>query len=268
MINPAYKHYSMTHLARHIVATDGAAALWRGLTPALLRITVGSSLYFTIQTQLLHTIQQYQHRHNTAHDTANNAVIDKTKYLLVGAVSRGCAVALACPISVVKTRYEGQRTKQYTSVLNALTTISRTEGVRGLYAGLLPSVIKDAPYAAVYLYMYTSFKSLLHNTLDSTAGHGVHSYHNILIQFTSGFTAGAVATTLFHPFEVVKTRRQLQHTARHGTLAMMQHVYQHDGLRGLYRGLLPRVLRRSVSNAMSWMLFEQIVAFYKGFTGL
>jgi hypothetical protein len=64
----------------------------------------------------------------------------------------------------------------------------------------------------------------------------------------------------------MKTRRQL--SANRSLYNVTLDVYRDAGIVGFYRGLLPRVLRRSFSNALSWMLFEQIVSLYKGFTGL
>lgn len=268
MINPIYQSQSMSHISRDIIHHEGVTGLWRGITPAILRIAIGSSLYFSIQTQLLQSIQLYQLNNNvTIDDKSNNQLINKTKYLFVGGVSRGIAVALACPISVIKTRYEGisRGNKQYTSIYNALYTISRTEGIRGMYAGVVPSVIKDAPYAAVYLYLYTSIKSILYNTIHIN---NTNNYNNIIIQFSGGFIAGGLATALFQPFEVIKTRKQLNTKLSLNTFNMFTYIYTQHGVHGLYRGLLPRVLRRSMSNALSWMLFEQIVTFYSGFTGL
>lgn len=85
----------------------------------------------------------------------------------------------------------------------------------------------------------------------------------------SGFTAGGIATTIFQPFEVIKTRQQLtSNNQQRSILSTTITIYYDNGYIGLYRGLIPRVIRRSCSNALSWMLFEQIVTFYRGVTGL
>ena len=57
LINPAYSGVGMLQLFRNIVRDEGALRLWRGLEPALLRITVGSGCYFLTQTALLSSIR-------------------------------------------------------------------------------------------------------------------------------------------------------------------------------------------------------------------
>lgn len=55
---------------------------------------------------------------------------------------------------------------------------------------------------------------------------------------------------------------------RHRVLSMVGVIYREDGARGFMRGLLPRIIRRSLSNACGWMMFEQMVQFWSGTTGL
>jgi hypothetical protein len=49
---------------------------------------------------------------------------------------------------------------------------------------------------------------------------------------------------------------------------MTQRIYAEDGVKGYFRGLVPRVIKRSLSNAFGWMIFEQLVQFWSGTTGL
>jgi len=311
LINPARRSSGMLHLFRDIRGEAGWTGMWRGVGPALARIAVGSSIYFTTQTQMLEIIRAQMREEGHV----ENAQLSSQALLLAGFVSRATAVSVCCPISVVKTRIEGNMVRPYSGLLDGLSTIWRVEGVRGLYTGLLPSVLKDSPYSAVYLLFYSRLKNAL-----VTAEQQLHwltplgspmTAANLAqlpaIQFTAAFVAGGVATTLFQPTEVIKTRLQLDtqtlaraHGApaaaaaaaasstaalpgsaaaaaasaaplpstRHRVLLMTRRVYAEDGMPGFFRGLAPRVIKRSLSNAFGWMIFEQLVQFWSGTTGL
>jgi solute carrier family 25 protein 38 len=201
---------------------------------------------------------------------------------------------VCCPISVVKTRVEGSGLRVYSNALQGLTTILRSEGVRGLYAGLLPSLLKDCPFSAVYLVLYTQCKTGMagwaakwelgargREKAEVARLQGLTSAFHVqgqtpVIQFASAFLAASAATTLFQPLEVIKTRLQLQPAAGggqqqqqpassfHRFRLLLPAIYAEHGARGYFAGLLPRVIRRSLSNAIAWSLFEQIYQFWSG----
>merc|ERR1719412_867731 len=66
----------------------------------------------------------------------------------------GCAMI---PITVLKTRFESGQ-YNYTRMSTALLDIYRREGARGLCCGLVPTLVRDAPYSGLYLMFYTQLK--------------------------------------------------------------------------------------------------------------
>ena len=75
----------------------------------------------------------------------------------VGGLSRGMAACISCPVTVVKTRmeYGGANAYTYSNTLHALGSIARSEGLRGLYRGLGPTMLSNAPFSALYYMFYT-----------------------------------------------------------------------------------------------------------------
>ncbi len=218
--------------------------------------------------------------------------------LLSSSCVSASAVSVCCPISVVKTRIEGSSVRPYRSLLHGLTSIYKTEGMKGLYTGLLPSVLKDSPYAAVYLLLYSNLKQMVTPSVLAWTGGDLSQKdskkESPVVQFIAAFTAGGIATTFFHPSEVIKTRLQLMklqeiaHAAavtatttttatasasaqamvpalpRHRVLFIARIILQENGVKGFFRGLLPRVMKRSLSNALGWMTYEQLVQMWTG----
>lgn len=230
--------------------------------------------------------------------------------LLLPAPTRSQFVALTGPLSlfpsvaVLCCVVQGSGGLVYRSALHGLSSIVRSEGIQSLYAGVLPSLIKDCPYAAVYLLLYTRFKQRLANlstarrSLSNDVAHSTtappHSSSSTSLQsewhvagqtpvtqFVSAFGAATVATVAFQPLEVIKTRLQLPSplaaaasstssttTTRTSSFSRFQSLtvslYRTNGVSAFFAGLLPRVMRRSLSNAIAWSLFEQIYTFWSG----
>lgn len=69
-----------------------------------------------------------------------------------------------------------------------------------------------------------------------------------MYRFTLGSIAGAIGATAVYPIDLVKTRMQNQRSSIVGELAYrnsidcFKKVIRHEGLVGLYRGLVPQLL--------------------------
>ena len=151
-------------------------------------------------------------------------------YLLPGASSRSIAGTLLIPVTVIKTRVESGLF-QYGSVREALAHIRRQEGVRGLSAGLLPTLARDAPFSGLYLMFYSGLKDFFLLRSGSSSSSSL---------FLCGVTAGSLSCWVTHPADVVKTRVQLY--TKVGLLQAVEAVWRSEGARGFFAGFVPRMV--------------------------
>ena len=90
-----------------------------------------------------------------------------------------------------------------------------------------------------------------------------------LVESVAGFTAGVVSTLAVHPFDIVKTRLQIEQNERSrpgGSLKVMRRIASEGGgtrsvsgvVQSFYRGLMPNMIGNSVSWALYFMWYGNI----------
>ncbi len=159
---------------------------------------------------------------------------------VAGLVSRFCIA----PLDVVKIRLQlqphslsdplscdGIRGPIYKGVLPTLRAIVRQEGIRALWKGNIPAEMLYVCYGGV---QFTAYRSLTQaqSLLPVRAPPSVES-------FISGAGAGATATTVTSPLDLLRTRFAAQGPDRiyHGLLNSLQDITRQEGPGGFFRGL-------------------------------
>ena len=87
-----------------------------------------------------------------------------------GAIAGTVGQTVTYPLDVIRRRFQmtgatGQF--KYRSTSHAIWSIVKSEGIRGLYKGMLPNLLKVAPAISVSFYTYESMKKLLYDVADS-----------------------------------------------------------------------------------------------------
>lgn len=221
---------------RAIIRESGVTGLWAGVTPSLWRTVPGVGIYFLL-----------------FHKAAGGKTLGTTEALLVGGLTRIAAGTLLIPVTVVKTRWEARGADRQEGLGKALRVLAKGEGLSGLAAGLVPTLLRDAPYSALYLAAFTSLQKLLPAQESAVQGDRI----------AAALFAGLAATTMVHPADVLKTRLQLP-GAKPGLLQAAQAVWEERGVRGFLAGIAPRLVRKSLMSGLAWTSYEAAVFSKKG----
>ncbi|PUZ56497.1 hypothetical protein GQ55_5G313900 [Panicum hallii var. hallii] len=137
---------------QQILKNEGLPGLYRGLSPTIVALFPTWAVTFSV----------YNHVKGLLHsEDGNNSELSVQANVLAASCA-GIATATATnPLWVVKTRLQTQGTRPgvvpYQSILSALQRIAKEEGIRGLYSGLLPSLVGVA-HVAIQLPVYEKVK--------------------------------------------------------------------------------------------------------------
>lgn len=250
-----------------VLREEGIRGLWRGTVPTMWRVGMGMGVYFFC---LNHFKLALVKTHGGGGKGEVREKQNSSRVFLTGFGSRGVAALAVMPLTVVKTRIEaGDRS--FGGTYKTLLGIYEHNSVKGLYRGVLPTVLRDAPASGVYLLLYSKF-------LDAAlAVPGIDQAPRAVVNFVSGIAAGAVATVVTNPPDVVRTRMQLQFLAVRPTMSkgavggvkgggnaleVAADIIKRNGVWALFtRGLAPRVIKKSMQAALTWTVYHEVSGF-------
>lgn len=177
--------------------------------------------------------------------------------LMIGGVSGVLGQLLIYPMEVVKVRLAVSPNGTYTGVWDVLRKVwgPPNGGFRPLYRGLVPSLVGIFPYAGVDIMLFEIFKGrLVEHFDDEVPG---------LALFMAGAGASTGAQFISYPFALIRTRMQ----AQGGLLGAEKYkgmwdafavTIRDEGMKGLFKGLTPNMLKLAPAAAVSWWTFERV----------
>jgi hypothetical protein len=129
----------------------------------------------------------------------------------------------------------------YGGVANTMTTIWRTEGVRGFFRGNSATVARIMPYAAVQYSAFEFYNRKLAEHIFSSESKSPAK------RFIAGSLAGTTSVLLTYPIDLARTILAVQIGSRtaapsSGLWRTLVHVFTTNGVAGLYKGVYPTVV--------------------------
>jgi solute carrier family 25 citrate transporter 1 len=171
-------------------------------------------------------------------------------------------------VQVVKIRLQQQRglspeLLKYKGPVHCARMIIREEGLRGLWAGAAPTVMRNGTNQAAMFTAKNAFDVLLWKKHEGD-GKALQPWQSMI----SGFLAGTAGPVCTGPFDVVKTRLMAQNREGgvlkyKGMIHAIRTIYAEEGLRALWKGLLPRLMRIPPGQAIMWAVADQVTGLYE-----
>jgi solute carrier family 25 (mitochondrial oxoglutarate transporter), member 11 len=217
-------------VTREILAQGKFLDLYTGLSAGLLR----QAVYTTARLGFFDTFMKTL----TARAKEKGKQIGFAERAVAGLSAGGLAAMIGNPadLALIRMQSDGLKPladrKNYKSVIDALSSIVKNEGVARLWAGATPTVVRAMALNFGQLAFFSEAKQRLKNTSLSPQNQTL----------AASAVAGFFASFFSLPFDFVKTRLQKQHKAPDGTLPYknmidcFKKVAKEEGILRFYRG--------------------------------
>ncbi|XP_044749204.1 mitochondrial 2-oxodicarboxylate carrier-like [Coccinella septempunctata] len=224
---------------------EGTLAFWKGLLPPLIVETPTKSIRFT-------AFHHYKKIFSRGKEP------NLLTFMMSGYWAGITESFVICPFDVVKVTQQSNRghishTPSSWKMAGMIIQEGGILGKRGIYRGLGATLYLHSVFCAVYLGVFYSARSHIHQTGNRLA--------DTFATLALGVATGSFACLFNTPFDVVKSRIQAPQPKKvkySNTWQSIFAIVKEEGLPALYKGLSAKVLRLGPGGAIMIIVFESI----------
>ncbi|CAL0313367.1 unnamed protein product [Lupinus luteus] len=228
---------SIFYIGKSVVSDRGFSGLYRGITSNIASSAPISAVYTFTYESVKAALVPY---------------LPKEYHSFAHCVGGGCASIATSFIFTPSERIKQQMQvgSHYRNCWDALVGILRSGGFPSLYAGWGAVLCRNVPHSIIKFYTYESLKQVMPSSIQ----------HNTFQTLVCGGIAGSTAALFTTPFDVIKTRLQTQVPGSRNQYDSVFHalykINKSEGLKGLYRGLTPRLIMYMSQGSMFFASYE------------
>jgi len=243
------KYHGMTHAARTIVKEEGALALLTGLSPTAVGYFLQGWFKFGL----------YEYFKRLYSSLAGPEAAEKGRFgiwLAAGGTAEFFADLALCPLEATRIRLVSQPTFA-SSLPEAFGKLISNEGLRGLYAGLFPILLKQIPYTMAKFAVFEAASEFIYRTLERMGKPkaDMRDSTKLLISLNSGIFAGICAAVVSQPADTVLSvinKSRVTGSIAEATFRIIREL----GPRGLFRGLGARAIMVGSLTAGQFFIYD------------
>lgn len=226
---------------------EGIRQLYRGVLPPVLQRGATASVMFGFQKQT--------ERYLSSHPATSG--LTPTFKTLLSAIFAGCFEATLTPFERVQTLLQSSRYSHvYKNTPHALSTIFKYHGLRELYRGLTPIILRNCVGDILYFCGKDWIQNKSHSD-ELTFG------KRRLSDFLIGGLLGSTISAVLFPLNVAKAQMQstvgTEFTSLRHAMRTLLSERKHTKIARLYSGLPANFARSMVSWGIITMLYEWLV---------
>ncbi|KAJ7134705.1 mitochondrial carrier domain-containing protein [Mycena epipterygia] len=250
-IDAAYKGLGIFSGTRYIIAKEGPSALLTGFGPTAVGYLAQGGAKFAGYEFWKKTFVQFAGDQDTA-------VKYRTAiYLGAASVAEFFADILLTPLEATRIRLVSER-GYATGLVTGFTRMAREGGLRELYAGFLPILCKQIPYAIGQFTVNEFCHELVFRSMSEETKRNLSATSKFGIALGSGITAGFAAAILSHPADTLLSQINKGHGPSGSMLYRLTALAREAGFKGLFAGLGPRMIMTAGLVSSQFLMYGEI----------
>lgn len=263
---------SFTSGFQKIIERGGFLSLWKGNGTSVLHRFPFSAINFYCYENMLDMLSGIQRIHEDEDGSRKIKKGAPSKFArFIAGATAGCTACICCyPLDLIRTRLttELPGREHYKGITDAFEKIIKSEGLLGFYSGIGPTLAVAVPNFAISYTVYGSLKEyvldddLFYNLrkVDDISGETILGMRATLL---CGAASGSVSTLITFPFDTIRRRMQIQNLhipieERLTGKQQFRQLLEREGVRGIYRGLTPELLKVVPMVGTMFFVYEQL----------
>jgi hypothetical protein len=228
MQNINNRYVSSINCLKSTYRNEGFFGIYRGSTASLCSIMAESSVVFATNKFLKQNIYGIE----------DNASLTVRQEMFIGSLSGFTATIAGCPFETIKCNLQINSNRSS----EIRQDISGKYRSVGLYRGFGASCVRNIAFYLLFFPFYSKYHDIISNRSRSTCD------QNLFNCAIAGGLSGATTWGIVYPFDVIKCNQQI-HGNKISFIQMTKKIHGTKGINGLYRGVVPTLIRAFPANA-------------------
>ncbi|KAG5393727.1 hypothetical protein IGI04_023690 [Brassica rapa subsp. trilocularis] len=244
VIDPS-KYKNITSAFKTTIKEQGLKGFTRGWSPTLIG--------YSAQGAFKYGLYEYAKKYYSDIVGPENAAKYKTLIYLAGSASAEIVADVAlCPMEAVKVRVQTQPGFAR-GLSDGLPKIIRSEGVRGLFKGLVPLWGRQIPYTMMKFATFENTVELIYKKVIPTPKEECSEPVQLGVSFAGGYIAGIFCAVISHPAD------NLVSFLNNSKGATVSDAVKRLGLLGMFtRGLPLRIFMIGTLTGAQWVIYDAV----------
>ncbi|KAI1721418.1 mitochondrial carrier protein [Ditylenchus destructor] len=223
---------------------DGIRGLYAGTIPALAANVAENAVLFAAYGYCQKLVSYGRDKEVKSMSPVENAVS--------GSMAAVFAALVLCPTELVKVKLQSQREtlgkSAHCTPFSVCRDMYRTGGIRSFMVGMTPTLAREVPG---YFFFFGSYETCRYffTPKDKTKD-DIGAVKTAI----SGGVGGMALWTMIFPADVVKSRMQI--SGKGTLLGSLMTIAREEGIRALYKGLTPTIIRSGLASAFLFVVYE------------